>query len=60
MNDIDANIRLFAGDTSLFIIVETSVAADACINTDLGKIMRWADLWLVAATKLISLNALYK
>ena len=60
MNDTDANIRLFAGDTSLFIIVETSVAAGACINTDLGKIMRWADLWLEAATKHISLNALYK
>ena len=47
VNDIGANIRLFADDTSLYIIVETPAAAAACLNTDLSKISRWSALWLV-------------
>ena len=47
VNDIGANIRLLADDTSFNIIVEIPAAAAACLNADLGKISRWAALWLV-------------
>ena len=38
VNDIGSNIRLFADDTSLFIIVDDPVTAAGCINADLGRI----------------------
>ena len=38
VTDIDANIRLFADDTSLYIIVENPVDASLCLNRDLQKI----------------------
>ena len=47
VNDIGSNIRLFADDTSLFIIVDDPVIAAGCINADLGKISAWASTWLV-------------
>ena len=40
-------IRLFADDTSLFIIVENPNQAAEILNSDLLKISRWANLWLV-------------
>ena len=48
VNDIGANIRLFADDTSLFIIVDDPVTAAECLNADLGRISNWADTWLVS------------
>ena len=39
VTDIGSNIRLFADDTSLFIIVENPDMAREPLNTDLGKIM---------------------
>ena len=46
INDIVAdnvsNIRLFADDTSLFIIVENPVLSADCLNRDLDKIKQWA------------------
>ena len=47
VHDIGSNIRLFADDTSLFIIVDDPVTAAGCINTDLVRISRWASTWLV-------------
>ena len=47
VNDIGSNIRLFADDTSLFIIVDDPVTAAGCIKADLGKISAWASTWLV-------------
>ena len=47
VNDIGANIRLFADDTSLSVIVENPVMAAACLNTDLLKLSHWAATWLV-------------
>ena len=47
VHDIGSNIRLFADDTSLFIIVDDPVTAAGCINTDLGKISPWASSWLI-------------
>ena len=46
VNDIGSNITLFVDDTSLYIIVENPAAA-GCLNTDLGKISRWAAFWLM-------------
>ena len=45
--DIGSNIRLFADDTSVYIVVDDSVTAAACIYTDLGRITQWAATWLV-------------
>ena len=41
------NIRLFADDTSLFIIVDNPTTAALCLNSDPEKLSRWAAIWLV-------------
>ena len=45
--DIGSNIRLFADDTSVYIVVDDPITAAACINTDLGRITQRAATWLV-------------
>ena len=47
VEEIGSHIRLFADDTSLFIIVDDPVTSAARLNTDLEKISRWAITWLV-------------
>ena len=47
VRDIGSNIRLFADDTSLFIIVDNPVTAADSLNTDLKIISQWAATWLV-------------
>ena len=47
VRDINSNIRLFADDTSLFIIVDNPVTAADSLNTDLTKISQWAATGLV-------------
>ena len=47
VNGIDSNIRSFADDTNLFIIVDNTPYAAACLNFDLVKITRWVATWLV-------------
>ena len=46
--DIGSSIRLFADDTSLFIIVEDPITAAGSLNMDLDKISKWAATWLVS------------
>ncbi|MCG7868583.1 MAG: endonuclease/exonuclease/phosphatase family protein [Candidatus Thiodiazotropha taylori] len=48
VTDIGSNIRLFADDTSLYIVVDDPTNAANCLNTDLDKISRWAATWLVS------------
>ena len=52
INDIVKNlgcsIRLFADDTSLYIVVESSNGAAHSLNIDLNTISTWAEAWLVA------------
>ena len=48
VTDIGSNIRLFADDTSLYIVVDDPVTATNCINTNFDKISRWAATWLVS------------
>ena len=47
VQDIGSNIRLFADDTSLSLIVENPDTAAATLNSDLEKIIQWAKTWLV-------------
>ena len=53
---IGASIRLFADDTSLYIIVDLPDQAAIILNTDLKTISDWANSWLVAfnASKTLS------
>ena len=47
VDDINSNIRLFADDTSLYIVVPDPITAAGIINTDITKISKWAKTWLV-------------
>ena len=47
VTDIGSNIRLFADDTSLYMIVDNSTATAEFLNLDLEKIIEWAKTWLV-------------
>ena len=44
--DIDSTIRLFADDTSLYMIVDNPLHTAIPLNQDLAKISTWADKWL--------------
>ena len=48
MNDIGSNIRLFADDTSLYIIVDNPQTSAEILNADLEKVSAWAKTWLVS------------
>ena len=57
VNGINSAIRLFADDTSLYIIVGNPQIAANVINHDLDNIGNWARTWLVDfnPAKLISM-----
>ena len=44
---IHSHIRLFADDTSLYLIVDKPCVAAMHLNSDLAKIHMWAEKWLV-------------
>lgn len=44
---INSNVRLFADDTSLYLIVNNPYVAAGQLNADLETIHRWAERWLV-------------
>ena len=44
---IGGSIRLFADDTSLYIIVDLAEQAAMVLNADLQTISHWANDWLV-------------
>ena len=46
--DIYSSIRLFADDTSFYIIVDNSQQAANLLNADLAKIRLWASRWFVS------------
>ena len=52
VNDIGSSIRLFADDTSLYIIVEDPNVAAEPLNADLEKIAEFALKWLVKCNPL--------
>lgn len=45
--NIKTNVRLFADDTSLNLIVEDPNETTTILNNDLETIYKWADTWLV-------------
>ena len=47
VEDIGSYIRLFADDTSLYIIVENPNVGADILNMDLEKIHQWSNTWLV-------------
>ena len=47
VDDIRANINLFADDTSLSMVVSDPAAAGTVLQTDIDTITRWAQKWLV-------------
>ena len=47
VTEIQSNIRLFADDTSLYIVVHDPIATAETLNSDLEFIHRWSKLWLV-------------
>jgi hypothetical protein len=48
VNDINNDIRLFANDTSLFVVVENDHAAAATsLTNDLNVISNWAKKWAI-------------
>ena len=48
VEDIHSSIRLFAGDTSLYIIVDDPTVSVIILNSDLHKIQKWASEWLLS------------
>ena len=47
VENINSSIRLFADDTTLYIIVANPLHAANQLNSDLSKIHQWATKWLV-------------
>ena len=47
VTELNCSIRLFADDTSLYIIVEDPNASAVILNSSLGNIHSWAKDWLV-------------
>ncbi|MCG7875096.1 MAG: reverse transcriptase family protein [Candidatus Thiodiazotropha endolucinida] len=58
VNEIGCNIRLFADDTSLYIVVDCPLQAATLLNNDLNTISEWAEKWLVTfnANKTLSMT----
>ena len=48
VSEIGSNSRLFADDTSLFIVFDNPSTANGQLNIDLEKISQWATTWLVS------------
>ena len=47
VRNINSSIRLFADDTSFYIIVQNPTQAATILNSDLSQIYTWASNWLV-------------
>ena len=47
VRELNCNVRLFADDTSLYIVVENPVTAANLLNNNLRRVHSWAGIWLV-------------
>ena len=47
VNEINAEIKLFANDTSLYLIVDNPNHTAFLLNQDLNQLQRWSEKWLV-------------
>ena len=48
VENINSSIRLFADDTSLYIIVNDPLDAAITLNIDLSRVNTWATKWIVS------------
>ena len=51
VEEIGSIIRLFADDTSLYLIVQDPTTTAELMNADLDKIHLWSQTWLVNFTQ---------
>ena len=49
MTDIQSTIKLFADDTSIYLIVDDPNETADSLNNDLTKIHDWTTKWLVTS-----------
>jgi hypothetical protein len=58
VTDIESDINLFADDTSLLNVIDQMQDSYDTVNSDLIKLSKWADQWLVTfnAAKTVSLH----
>jgi hypothetical protein len=47
VNEINAEIKLLADDTSLYLIVDNPNNTAFLLNQDLNQLQRWSEKWLV-------------
>ena len=47
VNDICCNIKLFADDTSIYLIIDNPVTSAEKLNVDLSIVHAWSNKWLV-------------
>ena len=47
VNNIHSNTKLFADDTSLYLIVDEPIDSARQLDSDLDSIRQWAERWLV-------------
>ena len=59
VTNIQSNIRLFADDTSLYVIVENPNEAAAVLNADLDAIYSWSKSWFVTFNPLKTISMLF-
>ena len=59
VKNLSCSVRLFADDTSLYIIVDSPDGAAYHLNVDLNSISTWADAWLVAFNTVKKLSMLF-
>ena len=45
--DVHSTVRLFADDTSLYLIVDNPIESARRLNSDLDRMYQWAACWLV-------------
>ena len=46
VNEINAEIKLFTDNTSLYLIVDNPSDTDFLLNQDLNQMQRWSEKWL--------------
>ena len=60
VNDISCNIKLFADDTALYVLIDNQQVAADILNNSLQQVDRWSQQWLVnfnpAKTKLMNIS----
>ena len=59
LKEIQSNIRLFADDTSLYIVVDFPDSVIQLLNLDLERLYNWAMQWLLKFNPIITESLLF-